>query len=501
MPTSSDSIISAILDHGSLLDFHNSRNWRRPTAERTKEMAARGEALILEIETSHLKALQSIFEFNTAGKHIDPLVLRIICLVAATQFVSASSVDANMVARAVSIDDDLSQSLRSRQTIFRLCVRGILAIEEAYYGRQELRLGKPMLGFLRGDSPEPLFVSREAVREAKRKQEIATRKRQAKGKFPNVRTARQIYDQLGQYVVGQHELRRALAVAGRQILLRRELKALGETTHLPPKSNLLVVGVSGSGKTYTCQTLSRMLDLPFASLDVSSVTASGFIGDDLSGVLYLLSEAAQAMGTNPEQGGIVYLDEADKIASCQMDSAATTTAVQFEMLRLLDGGQVSYPAHGLNKWGGSGTIMDPSGVMVICSGAFSWLADSWDGTKTSIGFRGVDSGRNRASESLRDLLVRKGRMVPELINRFPAIVRMEPLTPADIAAIHQGDHGPLSEYRATLAAEGRTISVDPEAALQIGRWSVERGLQGRGPKVAMEALLRDSLFCAVPRMS
>jgi ATP-dependent Clp protease ATP-binding subunit ClpX len=258
---------------------------------------------------------------------------------------------------------------------------------------------------------------------------------------------------------------------------------------------VLAIGPSGTGKTFSCQLLSKILGLPFASIDVSQVSATGYIGDDLSGVLYLLTQAATAMRVNPEQGGVVFLDEIDKIAKTAYESA-TTVGVQFEALRLLDGGEVAYPTTGLNKWGSAGATMNTSGLLVVASGAYSWLRDEWNGsTKAGIGFAGESGGRLNDD---RELLASKGGMVIELLNRFTAIVRMNPLTAADIATILQNKFGPLSEYRAFLEAEGRTLSVDTDAAIAIGKWSVEQGLMGRGPKAALERILREPLFSGQP---
>jgi SpoVK/Ycf46/Vps4 family AAA+-type ATPase len=185
-----------------------------------------------------------------------------------------------------------------------------------------------------------------------------------------------------------------------------------------------VIGASGTGKTFTSQLLSKVLGLPFASIDVSAVSATGYIGDDLSGVLYLLAQSASEMGLHPQDGGVVFLDEIDKIAKTAYESA-TTVGVQFEALRLLDGGEVAYPTTGLSKWGSAGATMDTSGLLVVASGAFSWLRDEWSGSKAGIGFAGESGGR--LSDD-RQLLATKGGMVVELLNRF---TRDCPDAPAD----------------------------------------------------------------------
>jgi ATP-dependent Clp protease ATP-binding subunit ClpX len=372
-----------------------------------------------------------------------------------------------------------------------LCVRQVLVVQDNYHGREQIILGKPLLDLLRAGAAEPVFVTREAVSKAQADVEAARRKRPT-----TTLSARQIYDELSKYVSGQRELKMALAVAGRQTLLRREALLRNNRGPLPPKANVLAIGPSGTGKTYSCQLLSRVLGLPFASIDVSQVTASGYIGDDLSGVLYLLTQAASAMGANPEQGGVIFLDEIDKISKTSYESA-TTVGVQYEALRLLDGGEVSFPSTGLNKWGSSGGTMITSGLLVIASGAYSWLSEEWNGAKTGIGFAGEPGACGRLSDD-RELLATKGGMVVELLNRFTAIVRMNPLTAADIATILQNKFGPVSEYQAFLSAEGRSLSVDTDAAIAIGRWSIEKGLNGRGPKAALERILREPLFTGQP---
>jgi ATP-dependent Clp protease ATP-binding subunit ClpX len=477
-----------MLAFGRLLDESTGKDGRR-LADVVLAEIKRTEAELLDLlSVTRSKSLQVILDFNNRGKPLDELALRLVCCVAHGQIAGSGRTDVRSIVQAVAFDDDL-QPVRARQLIFRLCVRQVLLVQDNYHGREQVTLGTPLTDVLRGGAAEPVFISREAVSKAQAELEAARRKR------PTViLTARQIYGELSKYVAGQHELKTALAVAGRQTLLRREALLRGERGPLPPKANVLAIGPSGTGKTYSCQLLSKILGLPFASIDVSQVSATGYIGDDLSGVLYLLTQAAAAMGVNPEQGGVVFLDEIDKIAKTAYESA-TTVGVQFEALRLLDGGEVAYPTTGLNKWGSAGATMNTSALLVVASGAYSWLRDEWNGSKAGIGYAGESVGR--LSDD-RELLATKGGMVVELLNRFTGIVRMQPLTAADIATILQNKFGPVSEYRAFLEAEGRSLTVDTNAAIAIGGWSVEQGLMGRGPKAALERILREPLFSGQP---
>jgi ATP-dependent Clp protease ATP-binding subunit ClpX len=481
-------ILAKMLGFGRLLDQATGKDGGRLTTVVLAEIRRIEGELVELLSTEKSKCLQTILDFNNRGKPLDELALRLVCCVAHGQISGSGRTDVRTIVQAVAFDDDL-QPVRARQLIFRLCVRHAFVVQDNYYGREQVILGKPLLDILRGPAKEPVFISRDAVSRAQADLEAAKRKRPT-----TILTARQIFDELSKYVSGQHELKMALAVAGRQTLLRREALFRRDRGPLPPKANVLAIGPSGTGKTFSCQLLSKILGLPFASIDVSQVTASGYIGDDLSGVLYLLTQAASAMGVNPEQGGVIFLDEVDKISSTSYESA-TTVGVQYEALRLLDGGEVSFPSTGLNKWGGSGGTMNTSGLLVVASGAYSWMRDDWNGSKAGIGFAGESGGRLNDD---RELLASKGGMVIELLNRFTAIVRMNPLTAADIATILQNKFGPLSEYRAFLEAEGRTLSVDTDAAIAIGKWSVEQGLMGRGPKAALERILREPLFTGQP---
>ena len=481
-------VLEKMLGFGRLLDESTGKDRHRLTDDLRVEIKRTEEELVGLLSLCKSKSLQAVLDFNNHGKPLDELALRIVCCVAHGQIAGSGRSDVRAIVQAVAFDDD-QQPVKARQLIFRLCVRRAFVVQDNYYGREQIILGEPLTDILRGPAAEPVFITRDAVSKAQAVLEAAKRKRPAR-----ILTAREIYNELSQYVAGQHELKMALAVAGRTTLLRREAMLRGNRGPLPPKANVLVIGPSGTGKTYSCQLLSKILGLPFASIDVSSVTASGYVGDDLSGVLYLLTQAASAMGVNPEQGGVIFLDEIDKISKTSYESA-TTVGVQYEALRLLDGGEVSYPSTGLNKWGGPGATMNTSALLIVASGAFSWLRDDWSGSKAGIGFAGESGGR--LSDD-RELLASKGGMVVELLNRFTALVRMQPLTAADIATILQNKFGPLSEYRAFLEAEGRTISVDDDAAIAIGKWSVEQGLMGRGPKAALERILREPLFTGQP---
>jgi ATP-dependent Clp protease ATP-binding subunit ClpX len=482
-----------MLAYGRLLDESTGKDGRRLIDVVLAEIKRTEEELVGLLSFCKSKQLQAVLDFNNNGKPLDELALRIVCCVSHGQICGSGRTDVRTVVQAVAFGDDL-QPVRARQLIFHLCVRRIFAVQDNYYGREQITLGNPLLDLLRGSAAEPVFITREAVHQAQIDLEAAARKR--RGNKYGVLTARQIYGELGKHVAGQHELKVALAVAGRQTLLRREARLRGDRGPAPPKANVLVIGQSGSGKTYSCQLLSRILGLPFASVDASQITASGYVGDDLAGVLHLLSEEAARMGVDPEAGAVVYIDEVDKISKNSYESA-TTVGVQFEMLRLLDGGQVSYPSTGLSKWGGAGTTMDTSGLLIVASGAFSWLRDDWDGSKAGMGF-GDESGPATRLSDDRELLATKGGMVVEVMNRFSSIVRMQPLSALDIASIVENKFGPLSEYRAFLEAEGRSLSLDEGAALAIGQWSVENELMGRGPKAALERILRDPLFSGQP---
>jgi len=487
-------IARKILDFGRLLSSQLEKSTPPLNGDFAQAINTAQDDLMQALYDCNLRGLQTALDYNNKGRNIDELLLRVVAVVSYQVLAWSKSVEVKGVTQAATLGRDLCQQLRIRQVIFRLCVRRILVLDE-YRGHESITLGQPLLDFFRGPD-EPLILTQDAIRKVWSQQEATEKRRQAGLKEGQLPSAKWIYEQLSRFVTGQHELKMALAVAGRQTLLRREAKLLNRRGCLPPKPNVCIVGASGTGKSYACSVLSKILCLPFASYDCSSVTASGYVGDDLSGCLYLLAQSAARMGVAPEDGGLIHLDEIDKISTTSYDSA-TTTGVQFEALRLLDGTEVSYPLNGLNKWGGGGGTMDTSSLLVVCSGAFSWLADDLTGCKPQLGFdQNACSGD---ALNLRELLTSRGGLVPEIVNRFASIVKMDLLTPDNIADIMLCEHGPLGDYRATLKAEGRTLSLDRDAALVVGQWSVETGLLGRGPKAALEQLLRNTLFEGSPK--
>ncbi|MCG3147933.1 MAG: ATP-dependent Clp protease ATP-binding subunit ClpX [Verrucomicrobiae bacterium] len=483
---------TAILEFGKLIHTEASR----PVAEHDpKRILTAERRLIEQLSVDDNPLLKPALLFHVS-RPIEPLVVRVLALVAYLQLCTNFRVAITDVAIAAT-EDDTARIITARQVITSLLYTKRLQL--AVNTDDQLELGQAMSSLLAGGSTKlPVIVNACELHRQWRRNEAEAAKRKLQESKPELPTARAIYESLSRFVIGQHDLKMALAVAGRQTLLRRAVRQRKQPQVLPPKPNVCVIGASGSGKSLACQALSQILHLPHASVDCSQVTASGYVGDDLSGCLSLLAQSAEAMRVNPEEGGLVHLDEIDKVSSAAY-SSPTTIGVQFEALRLLDGAQVSHPVGNMTKWGGFGATMDTSNLLVVCSGAFSWLADDLNGRKRELGFAHSVNDNATHGGNLRELLSTRGGLIPEVVNRFSAIVRMEPLTPEDIAAILMSDRGALGEYRALLQAEGRTIAVEPEAALLVGQWSIATGQMGRGPKAALELSLREALFEGQPK--
>lgn len=307
-PSDPEFLARKILDFGRLLCTPTGKPGRPRDNESIQSIQAAEEDLIQCLYDGAPRLLREALDFNNKGTNIDELLLRVVAVASYLELASTTTADVKSVALAASVDGDVCQALRIRQTIFRLCVRRVLVLDDRH-GSEFITLGKPLLDFFRGPAAEPLFLSQDEIEKVWTKQEAIERRRRAGIAEGNVPTARWIFDQLDRFVTGQHELKVALAVAGRQILLRREAKRLNRRECLPPKPNVLVIGASGSGKSYACRTLSRILCLPHASVDCSQLTASGYIGDDLAGCLYLLTQSAAGLGVAPADGGLIHLDE------------------------------------------------------------------------------------------------------------------------------------------------------------------------------------------------
>jgi ATP-dependent Clp protease ATP-binding subunit ClpX len=314
-------------------------------------------------------------------------------------------------------------------------------------------------------------------------------------------TPRRIFEQLDQYIVGQRHAKEALAVAAYNHLKRIEyLKFGGDTTIR--KSNILMIGPTGSGKTYLARTLAKILDVPFAYNDATAFTEAGYYGEDVEVAIGRLLYATN-QNVNAAENGIVFIDEIDKIA--RRGGGARTGAgtrdiggegVQQALLKLLEGDRIFVPMNVTSHWNKYDyTEVDISNILFICAGSFSDLEDAGD-AKT-IGFFNADAAQ--APEVTTDTLVRYG-FLPELLGRLPIRVTLETLSAEDLVSIlTQPREAMIPEYQRLCALDQIQLDFSRDALLEIAGAALRQRLGARGLRAIIEKVMHPVLFSGPER--
>lgn len=334
-------------------------------------------------------------------------------------------------------------------------------------------------------------------------------------KTVSIPTPAQIKEYLDKYVIGQDEAKKTLAVAVynhyKRIRRRNEGHSDGPGYG---KSNVLLLGETGSGKTLLVKTIARLLNVPYHIQDCTKITESGYVGSDcedsIVGLLRVSNHNVAAA-----QCGIVMLDEVDKLRSVSAGPSITRdvsgTGVQQSLLKIIEGDLVGCPPFGGRKHPEQPlTYVDTSDILFIASGAFVGLEDiiakRIGGKKKQIGFRG-ESGSQTAQQQKHSLLsqvqpcdLRDFGLIPEFIGRLPVITSVEPLQKEDLVRILTEPCDSLvNQYRDLLAMDDATLEFTPEALDAIAGLALEMGTGARGLRNIMETVMRDVMF-DVPSM-